>query len=54
MSVNIAEKFELLFDKDNQVAYKALLELQNESEETNCVYPTIYKKIFSTKWISPQ
>lgn len=39
MSVNIAEKFELLFDKDNQAAYKALLELQNESEETNCVYP---------------
>lgn len=28
MSVNIAETFELLFDKNNKVAYKALQELQ--------------------------
>ncbi len=39
MSVNIAEIFELLFDKNNNVAYKALQELQKESEETDCVYP---------------
>ena len=38
MPVNIAETFELLFDKNNNVAYKALQELQKESEETNCVY----------------
>lgn len=38
MSVNIAESFELLLDKDNNVAYKALRLLQKESEETNCVY----------------
>lgn len=39
MAVNIAETFELLYDKNNKVAYKALQELQKESEETNCVYP---------------
>lgn len=39
MSVNIAETFELLFDKNNSVAYKALQELQKESEKTDCVYP---------------
>ena len=39
MSVNIAETFELLFDKNNSVAYKALQELQKESEETDHVYP---------------
>ena len=39
MSVNIAETFELLFDKNNNVAYKALQELQKQSEETDCVYP---------------
>lgn len=38
MSVNIAETFELLFDKNNDVAYKALQELQLESIETDCVY----------------
>ena len=27
-----------MFDKNNKVAYKALQELQKESEETNCVY----------------
>ena len=39
MSHNIAETFELLFDKNNNVAYKALQELQKESEETDGVYP---------------
>ena len=39
MSVNITETFELLFDKNNNVAYKALQELQKESEKTDCVYP---------------
>jgi len=38
---NIGEIFELLFDKNNNVAYKALQELQKESEETDCVYPFI-------------
>lgn len=36
---NIAETFELLFDKNNNTAYKALQELQKESERTDCVYP---------------
>lgn len=35
---NIAETFELLFDQNNNVAYKALQKLQKESEKTNCVY----------------
>lgn len=39
MSMNIAEAFELLFDKNNKTAYKALQELQKESEETDYVYP---------------
>ena len=39
MSLRIAETFELLFDKNNNVAYKALQELQKESAETDCVYP---------------
>lgn len=39
MQVNIAKMFELLFDKNNNVAYKALQELQKESEKTNCIYP---------------
>ena len=38
---NIGETFELLFDKNNNVAYKVLQELQKESEETDCVYPFI-------------
>ena len=38
LSINIAETFELLFDKNNNVAYKALQELQKESEKTNSVY----------------
>ena len=43
MSVNITETLELLFDKDNKVAYKALQELQKESAETDCVYPYMDK-----------
>lgn len=39
MLLNIADTFELLFDKNNNVAYKALQELQRESKETDCVYP---------------
>ena len=39
MSMSTAEAFELLFDKDNKTAYKALQELQKESEETDHVYP---------------
>lgn len=39
MSLNIAKTFESLFDKNNNVAYKALQELLKESEETDCVYP---------------
>ena len=39
MSLNIAEAFELLFDKNNNTAYKALQNLQKESQETACVYP---------------
>ena len=39
MAVNVVEIFELLFDKNNKIAYKALLELQKASEETNCIYP---------------
>ena len=35
MLVNIAEIFELLFDKNNNVAYKALQELQRKCEETD-------------------
>lgn len=36
---DIEKLFELLFDKNNNVAYKALQELIKESEETDCVYP---------------
>lgn len=35
---NIAETFELLFDKNNNTAYRALQTLQKESEESDCVY----------------
>lgn len=35
---NIAETFELLFDKNNNMAYKALQTLRKESEESDCVY----------------
>lgn len=39
MALNIAETFELLFDKNNNIAYKALQNLQKESQETDGVYP---------------
>lgn len=39
MSTHIAEVFELLYHKNNNIAYKALQELQKESEETDQVYP---------------
>ncbi|MDE5740972.1 MAG: SufBD protein [Oscillospiraceae bacterium] len=39
MSINTAELFELLFDKNNNTAYGALQELQKISEETDEVYP---------------
>lgn len=39
MSLNIAKTFELLFNENNNVAYKALQDLQKESEETDCVCP---------------
>lgn len=39
MLTNVSETFELLFDKNNNIAYKALRELQRESEETDSVYP---------------
>lgn len=39
MSTHIAEVIELLYHKNNNIAYKALQELQKESEETDQVYP---------------
>ncbi len=39
MQIDIAETFELLFDKNQNTAYKALQALQRESEETDHVYP---------------
>lgn len=39
MAVNVEETFELLFEKKNAVAYRALQELQKESVETDKVYP---------------
>lgn len=39
MSVNISKTFELLFDNNNNLAYKALQQLQKESEESDRVYP---------------
>lgn len=35
---NISETFEMLFEKNNSVAYSALQTLQKESDETNAVY----------------
>lgn len=43
MTVNITQTFELLFDKNNSVAYKALQELQQESEKTDSIYPYMDK-----------
>ena len=53
MSVNITETFELLFDKNNNVAYKALQELQKESEETDCVYPYMDISLFNLILYNP-
>lgn len=39
MPVNTAEIFELLFDINNNTAYKALQELQRKSEDSDEVYP---------------
>lgn len=38
MEINVADNFRLLFDKNNNVAYKALQTLQRECEESNKVY----------------
>lgn len=43
MSANIAETFKLLLDKNSKTAYKALQELQKESDETDRVYPYMDK-----------
>lgn len=43
MSINTAELFELLFDKNNNTAYKALQELQKQSETSDKVYPYMDK-----------
>lgn len=39
MPVSIEETMELLLDKNNSVAYRALQELQEESEKADSVYP---------------
>lgn len=39
MPINTAEIFELLFDKNNNTAYKALQELQRKSLDFDEVYP---------------
>ena len=39
MEMNIEDNFVLLFDKNNNIAYNALEELQKESEKTDRVYP---------------
>lgn len=38
MEINIKDNFELLFDKNNNIAYKALQALQKECEESDRVY----------------
>lgn len=38
MEINVEDNFTLLFDKNNNIAYKALQELQKESEESDKVY----------------
>ena len=35
----MTKQIDLLFDKNNNIAYKAMLELQKESERSNAVYP---------------
>ncbi len=43
MEINVEDNFALLFDKNNNIAYKALQELQKESEKTDRVYPYMDK-----------
>ncbi len=43
MPINTAELFELLFDKNNNTAYKALQELRKLSETSDSVYPYMDK-----------
>ena len=38
MEINVEDNFALLFDKNNNIAYKALQELQKESERSDKVY----------------
>lgn len=38
MRINVAETFELLFDKNNNAAYKALQMLQEECEKSDKAY----------------
>ena len=38
MEINVEDNFRLLFDKNNNIAYKALQELQKESEKSDKVY----------------
>ena len=38
MEINIEDNFTLLFDKNNNTAYKALQALQKECEESDKVY----------------
>lgn len=45
MLKNFEETIKLLYDKDNNKAYKALQELQKESEENDSVYSYIDKLI---------
>lgn len=47
MQVNIAETFKLLFDKNNNIAYKALQELQKAdiSFYNDSMQPLVYKDI---------
>ena len=43
MAVNVAEIFELLFDKNNKVAYKALLWLRQESGKS---VDALFREVF--------
>lgn len=38
MAINVGENIALLFDKNNNIAYKALQALQKECEESDAVY----------------
>ena len=39
MPLSVPEAFELLFNKNNNIAYKALCELTEESDKTDSLYP---------------